>query len=343
MDKREEELKKKLEEDLKKKMGEVEFNNVNEDMEVNKEEEEKDFLEEKSKKKNILIIVLVSCVVLLLIILLYVLLFSGSKNDSSKENNSKDENGNVVDEEDKKDENAPKVIDQDDYDYSLGKVYFNKYVFVPSKDSKNTVVTDLDNNVLFYSSNNYTSYEGNSNSVFLVNAGDSYTVKRLKDNRLSDYFSGSANGVLLEKGTDKLLGLYKTENNNDVLYTFDGDSYNTVKLSGFASFDNSTNKDKVKYLYSNKYIVIYTGKEPEKEMENGIKYVFVGWTNEEKLSSVESNISLLGRMSVMQSDSNYNLGTENYNNIYTNSRMTNSFGDVTDEKLQDFYEFEDDF
>ncbi len=45
----------------------------------------------------------------------------------------------------------------------------------------------------------------------------------------------------------------------------------------------------------------------------------------------------------MQSDSNYNLGTENYNNIYTNSRMTNSFGDVTDEKLQDFYEFDDDF
>jgi len=68
------------------------------------------------------------------------------------------------------------------------------------------------------------------------------------------------------------------------------------------------------------------------------------FSNPNKDNSIrKSNISLLGRMSVMQSDSNYNLGTENYNNIYTNSRMTNSFGDVTDEKLQDFYEFEDDF
>ncbi len=57
----------------------------------------------------------------------------------------------------------------------------------------------------------------------------------------------------------------------------------------------------------------------------------------------KSNLCLLGRMTVMSSESNYNLGTENYNNIITNSRMTNSFGDMTDEKLKDFYEFGDDF
>ena len=36
-------------------------------------------------------------------------------------------------------------------------------------------------------------------------------------------------------------------------------------------------------------------------------------------------------------------GTENYNNIYTNSRMINSFGELTTEELNEFYTFEDDF
>ena len=34
---------------------------------------------------------------------------------------------------------------------------------------------------------------------------------------------------------------------------------------------------------------------------------------------------------------------ENYNNIYINSRITNSFGDIKEDKLEEFYEFEDDF
>ena len=42
-------------------------------------------------------------------------------------------------------------------------------------------------------------------------------------------------------------------------------------------------------------------------------------------------------------EKNEYMGIENYNNIYINSRMTNSFGDIKEEKLQEFYEFEDDF
>ena len=34
---------------------------------------------------------------------------------------------------------------------------------------------------------------------------------------------------------------------------------------------------------------------------------------------------------------------ENYDNIYVNTRMTNSFGEITEEKLKEFYDFEDDF
>ena len=37
------------------------------------------------------------------------------------------------------------------------------------------------------------------------------------------------------------------------------------------------------------------------------------------------------------------MGIENYDNIYINSRMTNSFGEMSEEKLNEFYEFEDDF
>ena len=46
---------------------------------------------------------------------------------------------------------------------------------------------------------------------------------------------------------------------------------------------------------------------------------------------------------IIGNDIKFNFGTENYNNIYTNSRMTNSFGEMTEQQLSDFYSFEDDF
>ena len=52
------------------------------------------------------------------------------------------------------------------------------------------------------------------------------------------------------------------------------------------------------------------------------------------------------RMTVFSKPNDKNveyLGIENYENIYVNSRMTNSFGEIKDEKLNEFYEFEDDF
>ena len=52
------------------------------------------------------------------------------------------------------------------------------------------------------------------------------------------------------------------------------------------------------------------------------------------------------RMTVFSKPNDKNveyLGIENYENIYVNSRMTNSFGEIKKEKLNDFYAFEDDF
>ena len=52
------------------------------------------------------------------------------------------------------------------------------------------------------------------------------------------------------------------------------------------------------------------------------------------------------RMTVLSKPHDKNveyLGIENYENIYVNSRMTNSFGEIKNEKLTEFYSFEDDF
>ena len=42
-------------------------------------------------------------------------------------------------------------------------------------------------------------------------------------------------------------------------------------------------------------------------------------------------------------EKNAYIGIENYNNIYINSRMTNSFGEIKEGQLEEFYQFEDDF
>ena len=65
-------------------------------------------------------------------------------------------------------------------------------------------------------------------------------------------------------------------------------------------------------------------------------------TQSELLLKKNNNPALLMRMSCRLGENVPNFGTENYNNIYTNSRMTNSFGKMTEEQLSEFYAFEDD-
>ena len=66
--------------------------------------------------------------------------------------------------------------------------------------------------------------------------------------------------------------------------------------------------------------------------------------NQNLLDSKKNNILIRNSMNPKQIEENKILiGTENYNNIYINSRMTNSFGDIKEDKLEEFYEFEDDF
>ena len=68
-------------------------------------------------------------------------------------------------------------------------------------------------------------------------------------------------------------------------------------------------------------------------------------TNPKYSENNKNNNALLGRMStnIGMTDNKLNFNVENYKNVYTNSRMTNSFGNITMEKLSEFYSFEDDF
>jgi hypothetical protein len=66
---------------------------------------------------------------------------------------------------------------------------------------------------------------------------------------------------------------------------------------------------------------------------------------EQKTKIQNNNMALFGRMSCRLGggeNTTTNIGTENYNNIFTNSRMTNSFGKMSEEELNEFYSFEDD-
>ena len=61
----------------------------------------------------------------------------------------------------------------------------------------------------------------------------------------------------------------------------------------FLDDDETTILDKQIVNYGNS--VRFNGEIPEKDAINGIKYVFVGWTNEEKLQYIEGNLTLVAK------------------------------------------------
>ena len=63
----------------------------------------------------------------------------------------------------------------------------------------------------------------------------------------------------------------------------------------------------------------------------------------EILFKKSNNNTLPGRLSVMVNNKDNNINFKNYDNILTNLKMTNSFGNIIEEELSDFYSFEDDF
>lgn len=273
MDKKDEELKKHLEEDLKKRMYDTEFNNYEEDVEVSKEEEikekEENFLEEKEKsdKKNIIIIALGAVVVILVVVLLFFLLFGGKKENNNSDNNSPtEENGDNNDNSNNENDTA-QVINEDDYNYVQAKVYLNKYVLVPAKSGDKQALTDLDGNILSRVSKSWAIYEGTDSSLYLVNldykTDGKFNIKRVKDNIVKDIFTEKATGLLLGKEKENLIGVYKEEKNNDVIYIFNGDKYDTINLDTHAAYTYYSSEKESKYIFNSKYVITFGEHENE--------------------------------------------------------------------------------
>ena len=89
--------------------------------------------------------------------------------------------------------------------------------------------------------------------------------------------------------------------------------------------------------------------------KDSITYDPIKYMNEKDLmKKISSNLNssrknpntseqpIKNKLSLLRKKTNV-VKTENYNNIYTYSRLTNSFGDITDDELNEFYSFEDDF
>lgn len=253
-------------EELKKRLENVEFNNNDEDIEVVKEEKNDFFDEKKDKKKDRIILILGICVALLVIILIVFLLSGkGGNSDSpsddkkngseqqetnSNNNNNNSENDNNVIES--------KIINENDYDYSLASVYFNKYIVVPSKDNKKTAITDFEGNILLQLSSNYKVYEKTDKNLYAIDIkDDTYVVKRIKDNIVHDVFNEKANGLLIDKENNNLMGLFRKDSKNDVYYILNNNGYDTVNLDSLGAYLNTNDSKDNKYIFNSKYAITY--------------------------------------------------------------------------------------
>lgn len=257
-------------EELKKRLEEAEFNNLYEDERIINNEEKKKvneliINEENDDKKNKIIIGLVICIVVLLIIV-FLFLISGNKKDddnTNKENNNNNntENENKEDNPNGKDESKDdeKVIKEDDYDYSSAKVFFNKYILITSKDEKKEVITDLDGNIILKVTPSWKFYEGPENSIYAINLNytedNNYIVKRIKDNLVHDIIKEKADGLLISKENNKLLGIYKKDTSKDTYYIFDGNNYNTSTPNYLGAYSNTSNE--VKNIYNNRFMITF--------------------------------------------------------------------------------------
>ena len=272
--------KKELEE-LKKRLENSEFNNLEEDIRVNEEEKmiKKEIKKETNNndndddKKNAIIIGLVIFIVILLAIIGF-FVFGGNKNEnnsngnesSNSENSENTENGEKEDEKDK-----DTKIDEDKYDFTEGIIFFNKYIYVTSKDKEKKVIADLEGNIILQTKSSWRIFEGSDKSLYVVDLNyketGTFDIKMIKDNKVTDLLKEKGNGLLLGFEKENLIGVYKQETDKDTLYVLEGTSYNTITLDNHAAYINNNAAKDNKYVYNNKYIITFD-KMSQEDFEN---------------------------------------------------------------------------
>ena len=282
MDKKDEELKKHLEEDLKKRMENVEFNNYEEDLEVNKEETKEEFLNEKNNNKNMIIIILGIIVVILLIVLLIFIFSGGKKESDNKSNESEPNNQSENENNDNKNNDLAKLLTEEEYDYSKASIHFNKYIQIYSKDDKKLAIADLEGNIIFEGDPSFFIQENSDNSLYgVLTTGNEKgeldtTIIRIKDNKSTKVLQDKVSGLLYGKEKYNIIGAYKEDSNNDVIYILNGDSYNTLKLDNRSAYLYHLSQGEDKYVYGGKYLITYEAKKSEEFFDYGIYDVKAG-------------------------------------------------------------------
>ena len=93
----------------------------------------------------------------------------------------------------------------------------------------------------------------------------------------------------------------------------------------FLDDDETTILDKQEVNFGER--VEFHGKYPEKDIINGIKYIFIGWTNEEKLKSVEENLTLVAKFA--EESSLPNMEDALFNATLESTKKTNFNATIT--------------
>ncbi len=282
-------------EDLKKRIREAEFNNYEEDERITNERDNKDVNKEnnyiqknnnKDKQKNTIIYVLSALVVVLLIIVFIFVTTGKTENNNEdektiNENQQDDEKNEEKDE--KKDEDETK-IDENDYDFSTGTVYLNSYVIVTSKNKDKKVITDLEGNIILKTTSSWKIFEGQK-CLYVVDLNYKETgninIKMIKDNKANDILNEKGNGLLLENDNNTLIGAYKQDSKNDILYILNNDKYDTIALDNYAAYVNNNSAKDHKYIYSGRYIITFD-KMGQEEFE---KYGIYDLKNKKQLTN----------------------------------------------------------
>lgn len=228
----------KEEKEIKEQLKDLEFNNAEEDKEIIEEKKEPKNDNNKSK----LIIILLSVVIGLLLIVLVVLL-TGNKGEDKKDDSG---SGGKDTPEEKKEFKETAIAG--------AKLYFDKYIVSINEDK--TVILDITGNEITSLDITWSLNTSNDKELLFINHNKgTITVKKTIDGEIVEIFNGEATGLIRDYSNNNVFGLYKTDGNHDLLYLFDGKTYDTIDLKNLSFYTFSIAEGSDKYVYNGKYIV----------------------------------------------------------------------------------------
>ena len=241
--------------------NDFEFNNLDEDEKIINEEDNS-FIEKKTyfpknnnqkNNKNMIPIIVIGVLVVVIIILLLALLSKDkkeSKDDNTNSNNSSENsNGN--------DNNNEKTNDNDSKTYDINSkdsiLLLNKYLLF--KGEKDFTIVDLDGNKvdsINIDSSDINYYTDNKDIYFI----NEKVVYKLDNNKLKEICTLEGDNFgFLKNEKEKIIGIYNSLNNKEVLYLENKDDYQKIEINNYTIGSNFSNKN-YKEIYNDRYVII---------------------------------------------------------------------------------------